>query len=279
MKGLVFEGGGLRGCFTAGVIDVFLEKGITFDTLTGISAGACNACSYLAGQHGRAVVVGRDYVDNPDYCSMRNLIKTGNMFGEQFVFHDIPEKIYPVDNEAFKKNPTEFFVGVTDCLTGKAHYQQIQDLIEDVEWIRASCALPFVSKFVEIDGVPYLDGGIADAIPIDFSITHGCDKNIIVLTRDRDYRKKADSMYPAMKLRYRKYPELLKVLKNRHIAYNNTLDRISELEKEGKVLVIAPEVTLAIGRTEKDKEKLTVGYKLGRKAALTQIDKIKEFLG
>ncbi len=278
MNGLVFEGGGLRGCFTAGVIDVFLEKGITFDTLTGISAGACNACSYLAGQHGRAVVVGRDYVDNPDYCSMRNLIKTGNMFGEQFVFHDIPEKIYPVDNEAFKQNPTEFFVGVTDCLTGKAHYRQIRDLIEDVEWIRASCALPFVSKFVEIDGVPYLDGGIADAIPIDFSIAHGCDKNIIVLTRARDYRKKADSTYPAMKVLYRKYPELLKVLKDRHTRYNDTLDYIFRLEEEGRAIVLAPEVTLAIGRTEKNKEKLTVGYKLGRKAALTQIDKIKEFL-
>lgn len=278
MKGVVFEGGGLRGCFTAGVIDVFIEKGITFDTVTGISAGACHACSFLTGQRGRAIAVGRDPIDDPRYCSMRNLIKTGNMFDEQFVFHDIPEKLFPIDNEAFKKNPAEFYVGVTDCNTGKAHYQRINDLIGDVEWIRASSSLPLVSRFVEIDGVPYLDGGIADAIPIDFSISHGCDKNIIVLTRARDYRKKQDSMYPAMMLKYRKYPELLKVLKDRHRIYNNTLDRISELEKEGKVLVIAPEVTLAIGRTEKDKEKLTVGYKLGRKAALTQIEKIKEFL-
>ncbi len=278
MNGIVFEGGGLRGCFTAGVIDVLLEKGITFDTVTGISAGACHACSFLTGQRGRAIAVGRDRVDDPRYCSMRNLIKTGNMFDEQFVFHDIPEKIFPIDNEAFKRNPTEFFVGVTDCTTGKAHYRQIHDLIGDVEWIRASSSLPLVSKFVEIDGVPYLDGGIADAIPIDFSISHGCDKNIIVLTRARDYRKKADKMYPAMKLQYRKYPELVKVLKDRHTRYNETLDRIFELEKEGKALVIAPEVTLAIGRTEKDKEKLTVGYKLGRKATLTQIEKIKEFL-
>lgn len=278
MKGVVFEGGGLRGCFTAGVIDVFIEKGITFDTVTGISAGACHACSFLTGQRGRAIAVGRDPIDDPRYCSMRNLIKTGNMFDEQFVFHDIPEKLFPIDNEAFKKNPAEFYVGVTDCNTGKAHYQRIKDLIEDVEWIRASSSLPLVSRFVEIDGVPYLDGGIADAIPIDFSISHGCDKTVVVLTRARDYRKKQDSMYPAMMLKYRKYPELLKVLKDRHRIYNDTLDRISELEKEGKVLVIAPEVTLAIGRTEKDKEKLTVGYKLGRKAALTQIEKIKEFL-
>ncbi len=278
MNGLVLEGGGLRGCFTAGVIDVLLEHEITFDTVTAISAGACNACSYLAGQHGRAVVVGRDYVDNPDYCSMRNLIKTGNMFGEQFVFHDIPEKIYPVDNEAFKQNPTEFYVGVTDCFVGKAHYQQIQDLIEDVEWIRASCALPLVSKFVEIDGVPYLDGGIVDSIPIEFSISHGCDKNIVVLTRDRSYRKSKENLYPVMRVKYRKYPELLKAVKTRQKNYNDTLEHIFELEKQGKVLVIAPEVTLAIGRTEKNKEKLTVGYKMGRKSALMQLDKIKEFL-
>ena len=278
MNGLVLEGGGLRGCFTAGVIDVFLEKGIGFDTVSGISAGACHACSYLAGQRGRAIAVARDYVDHPDYCSMKNLIKTGNLFGEQYVFHDIPEKIYPIDNEAFKNNPSEFYVGVTNCLTGKAHYQRIYDLIGDIEWIRASSSLPLVSRFVEIEGIPYLDGGIVDSIPIEFSISHGCDKNIVVLTRDRSYIKKRENLYPVMKVKYRKYPELLKAVKTRQEKYNETLEYIFQLEKEGKVLVIAPEVTLAIGRTEKDKEKLTVGYKLGRKAALTQIDKIKEFL-
>ena len=278
MNGIVFEGGGLRGCFSAGVIDVLIEKGITFDTVTGISAGACHACSFLTGQRGRAIKVGRDRVDDSRYGSMRNLIKTGDMFDEQFVFHDIPETIFPIDNEAFKRNPAEFYVGVTDCITGKARYQKINDLIEDVEWIRASSSLPLVSKFVEIDGVPYLDGGIADAIPIDFNISHGCDKNIVVLTRARDYRKKPDSTFPMMMLKYHKYPELVRVLKDRHTRYNATLERISELEKEGRVLVIAPEVTLAIGRAEKNKEKLTVGYKMGRKAALTQIEKIKEFL-
>ena len=278
MNGVVFEGGGLRGCFTAGVIDVFLENGICFDTVTGVSAGACHACSYLAGQRGRAIAVGRDYVDDPKYCSVRNLIKTGNLFDEQFVFHDIPEKLYPIDNEAFKSNPAEFYVGVTDCLTGKAHYQRINDLIEDIEWIRASSSLPLVSRLVEIDGIPYLDGGIVDAIPIDFSVSHGCDRNIIVLTRARDYRKKKDGMYPAMKLKYRKYTELLEAIKDRHDRYNDTLEYIFRLEQEGRAIVVAPEVTLAIGRTEKNKEKLTVGYKLGRKAALTQIDKIKEFL-
>lgn len=278
MNGLVLEGGGLRACFTAGVIDVFLEKGISFDTVSGISAGACHACSYLAGQQGRAIAVSRDYVDHPDYCSMRNLIKTGNLFGEQYVFHDIPEKIYPIDNEAFKKNPCEFYVGVTNCLTGEAHYQKIEDLIEDIEWVRASSSLPLVSRFVEIDGVPYLDGGIVDSIPIEFSISHGCNKNVVVLTRDRSYRKKGENLFPVMRVKYRKYPELLKAVKTRQKKYNDTLEYIFELERQGKVIVIAPEVTLAIGRTEKDKEKLTVGYKLGRKAALMQLDKIKEFL-
>ncbi len=278
MNGLVLEGGGLRACFTAGVIDVFLEKGISFDMVTGVSAGACHACSYLAGQHGRAIAVARDYVDHPDYCSMKNLLKTGNLFGEQYVFHDIPEKIYPIDNEAFKQNKTEFYVGVTDCETGNACYPRIRDLIGDVEWIRASCSLPLVSRFVEIEGRKYLDGGIVDSVPIEFSIQKGCDKNIVVLTRDRTYRKKGEQLYPVMKVKYRKYPELLEAVKTRQDKYNEALDYICKLEEEGKVLVIAPEVTLAIGRTEKNKEKLTVGYKLGRKAALTQIEKIKEFL-
>lgn len=278
MRGLVLEGGGLRGCFTAGVIDVFLEKQISFDKVTGVSAGACHACSYLAGQRGRAIAVARDYVDHPEYCSMKNLIKTGNLFGEQYVFHDIPERIYPIDNESFKKNKTEFFVSVTDCETGRAYYPQITDLIADIEWIRASSSLPLISKMVYINGKPYLDGGIVDSIPIEFSIAHGCQRNVVVLTRDRSYRKKRENLYPAMKIVYRKYPKLLEAVKTRQEKYNSTLEFIYAEEKKGNILVIAPEVPLAIGRTEKDKEKLTVGYKLGRKAALMQIDNIKEFL-
>lgn len=278
MNGLVLEGGGLRGCFTAGVIDVFLENGITFDTVTGISAGACHACSFLAGQRGRAISVARDFIDHPEYCSMRSLLKTGNLFGEQYVFHDIPEKLYPIDNEAFKKNPTEFYVGVTDCESGKAHYARIHDLIEDIEWIRASSSLPLVSRFVEIENKKYLDGGIVDSIPIRFSVEHGCKKNIVVLTRDRSYRKSGEHLYPAMRIKYRNYPKLLRAVRSRQAAYNDTLEYIYKLEAKGEVIVIAPEVPLAIGRTEKNKEKLTIGYKLGRKAAMRKLNEIKEFL-
>lgn len=278
MKGLVLEGGGLRGCFTTGVIDVFIKNGIEFDVVTGVSAGACHACSYLAGQKGRAIAVARDYIDHPEYCSTKNLIKTGNLFGEQYVFHDIPEKLYPVDNEAFKRNKSEFYVAVTDCESGKAYYPRITDLFDDIEWIRASCSLPLMSKLVMIDEKPYLDGGIADSIPIKFSEQRGCGKNVVVLTRDRNYRKKRESMYGLMAVKYRKFPRLLEAIKQRHHTYNQTLEYICEEEKKGNLIVVAPELPLAIGRTEKDKEKLTVGYKLGVKAALMQLDDIKEFL-
>lgn len=278
MRGLVLEGGGLRGVFTAGVIDVFLENGIKFDMVTGVSAGACHACSYLAEQRGRALSVCIDYLDNPEYCSVKSLIKTGNLFGEQFVFHDIPEKLCPVDNETFKKCGTRFYAGVTDCITGKEHYAEIRDLIGDVEWIRASSSLPLVSKMVNINGTPYLDGGVANAIPISFNIASGCDKNIIVLTREKEYRKPSEKLYAAMRVKYRDYPELLEVVKKRHEVYNETRDYIFALESMGKAIVLYPEVTMAIGRTEKDREKLKVGYKLGRKAALVKLNEIKEYL-
>ena len=278
MKGLVLEGGGLRGVFTAGVIDVFLEKGIEFDKVTGVSAGACHACSYLAKQKGRAFSVCTDYLDDPEYCSLKSLVKTGNLFGEQFVFHDIPEKLYPVDNEEFKRSKTDFYVSVTDCTSGKACYPRIRDLFKDVEWIRASSSLPLVSKFVYINKKPYLDGGITDSVPIEFSMSLGCDKNVVVLTRDRNYRKKPESMLTAMRLKYARYPELFEALKHRHERYNEALDLICSLEKEGKIFVIAPELPLAIGRTEKNKEKMKLGYKLGRKAALVNMKALKDYL-
>lgn len=278
MNGLVLEGGGLRGVFTAGVIDVFLENGIRFDMITGVSAGACHACSYLAEQRGRALSVCIDYLDDPKYCSFRSLIQTGNLFGEQFVFHDIPEKLYPVDNETFKKCGTRFYAGVTDCTTGKEYYAEIKDLIEDVEWIRASSSLPLVSRMVNINGIPYLDGGLANAIPINFNIASGCDKNIIVMTREREYRKTAEKLFAVMKVKYRDYPELLEVVRKRHEVYNETRDYIFALESMGKAIVLYPEVALAIGRAEKNREKLKVGYKLGRKAALVKLEEIKEYL-
>lgn len=278
MKGLVLEGGGLRGVFTTGVIDVLLENNIGFDMVTGVSAGACHACSYLAQQRGRAFSICVDYLDNPEYCSMKSLMKTGNLFGEQFVFHDIPEKLNPIDNDTFKKCGSVFYACVTNCITGKAHYAKIEDLIKDVEWIRASSSLPLVSKFVTINGTPYLDGGLSDSVPIHFSIDSGCDKNVVILTRERSYRKKPQKLMAAMKLKYKDYPELLEAIRTRHEVYNRTLDSISRLEKQGKIMVIAPEVELAIGRTEKNREKLMLGYKLGRKAALMQLSALKEYL-
>lgn len=178
--GLVLEGGGMRGVFTGGVLDVFLEHSLSFDVCFGVSAGACFACSFLAGQHKRGYHVMADFIQKKEYCSVYSLIRTGDLFGADFVYHTIPEQLYPIDNDAFLKNSTEFFSVVTNCHTGAAEYHRIHDLFGDVDRVRASSSLPLVSRMVELDGKPYLDGGIADPIPVRHAFASGCDRVVAV---------------------------------------------------------------------------------------------------
>lgn len=277
--GLVLEGGGMRGLYTAGVLDAFLEARIIFKNCIGVSAGICHACSYYALQQGRAMHVNIDYLDNKDYCSVSSLIRTGDLFGADFLYRKIPEELYPIDNEAFLSLGADLWSTVTNCETGEAEYKRINDMYDDVKWVRASASLPLVSRIVKIDGKEYLDGGIADAVPIRQSEKMDYKKNIIILTQPRDFVKKPQSAMGLIKMKYRKYKKLADAIGNRHIVYNETLDYIRQQEKAGKALIIAPKAPLGIGRVEKDKTKLMAIYELGKKDGSDAVTKILEFAG
>lgn len=276
--GLVLEGGGLRGVFTAGVCDLFLEKNIHFDNCIGVSAGSCHACSFLSNQHGRAYSVTVDYLDRKEFLSMGNLIKTGDLFGPKMIYHEIPEKLYPIDNESFRKNGTAFYAAITNCLTGQAEYKRVKDLFDDVEYIHASSSLPLVSKEVYFDGIPYLDGGIADSIPIKKSIEMGCTKNVVVLTQPQGFIKQKTRALPIIERAYKKYPEMVKSVAQRHIVYNETLEYIYDLEKKGDIFVIRPEFPLNVKTAEKNREKLKAAYEHGYEVAEKLYDSLTSYL-
>lgn len=260
---LILEGGGMRGIFAAGVIDYLLDQKIRFDNVIGVSAGACHGCSYVCGQRGRAYATATDYLDDKNYCSLRSLHKTGDLFGADFLYYKIPQELYPIDNQAFLASGIKFQAVVTNCETGKAEYPVIEDMFRDIEYVRASSSLPLLANMVEIDGNLYMDGGISDSIPLAQSLRQGNEKNVIVLTRPRDYRKKNSRIASAAGLRYRKYPKMAAALKNRSKVYNETLDLIEKEEAAGRTFVIAPMGPLDIGRTEKDRGKLKAAYQEG----------------
>ena len=276
--GIVLEGGAMRGVFSAGVLDVFLEHGIEPDLCLGVSAGACLACSFLCKQKGRGFAVMTDYLENKDYCSVSSLVRTGDLFGAEFLYHTIPEQLYPIDNEAFLQGTTDFFVVVTNCETGKAEYLPVKDMFRDVDAVRASSSLPLLARTVFLDRKPYLDGGVSDPVPVQKALEMGCDKIIVVLTRHRSFRKSPEKAVPLVKLKYRNYPNLVQDMKIRHRVYNDTLDRISDLEKGGKIFVIAPEKPLKISRAEKDMNLLNDGYRQGKDLALRRMPNLLDYL-
>lgn len=261
--GLVLEGGGVRGIYTAGVLDVFMEHGITFDGVIGVSAGAIHGCSYLSGQKGRSIRYYRNYCADPRFMSMRSWLKTGDIVGVEFCYHRIPEELDPYDYAAFEKNGIPFYAVCTNVETGKAEYLQITDMLGEIDKLRASASLPYFSRFVEIDGRKYLDGGCSDSIPIEAFRNMGYERNVVVLTRDIQYRKKPElSALPRMF--YRKYPAFAQALCQRYIGYNRTLDQLAELENNGEIFVIRPSKALEIGRLETDPEKVQMVYDIGR---------------
>ena len=277
--GLVLEGGGMRGVFTAGVLDFFLDKEISFDTCMGVSAGSCHACSYLSRQRGRAYAVSVDYLEDERYCSLKSLIKTGDLFGADMCYKKIPDELLPYDYPAYDRNPTDFYAVVTNCRTGKAEYKKIGDMHKGIYYVRASSSLPLLSRTLWIQGQPYLDGGISDSIPIKKSQELGNQKNVVVLTRDRNYRKGPNQAMPLIRLRYqREFPRLVEKMRDRHLYYNETLEYLWEQEKKGTVLVICPDKPVEIGRIEKDKEKLEKLYQEGYHTAEQQYEQLREFL-
>ena len=276
--GLILEGGGMRGVYTAGVLDFFLDKGILLDNCFGVSAGACHACSYLAGQRGRAFATAVDYLGDKRYCSLHSLITTGDMFGAEMLYETIPKELYPIDNASFLKNTAVFQAVVTNCETGKAEYPVIKDLLRDIGYVRASSSLPLVSRIVKIGGKPYLDGGIADSIPVRQSVLQGNLKNVVVLTRHRQYRKGENKLMPLLKMKYKAYPKLVESLQSRHIRYNETLEYIAGEEQKGNLFVIAPQEPLGLSRVEKNREKLQKAYETGYADARRSFSAVKGFI-
>lgn len=278
-QGLVLEGGAMRGMFTAGVLDVLMENGIEFHGIVGVSAGAAFGCNYKSRQIGRAIRYNTDYCRDKRYCSFWSLLKTGDLYGADFCYREIPEKLDIFDTEAYRNNPVEFYVTVTDVNTGKAlYYRCDKGDKRDLELIRASASMPLVSRIVEVDGNKLLDGGVTDSIPLKFFEEKGFNRNIVVLTQPKDYVKKKNQAIPVARIMLRKYPKIIEAMKNRHIMYNETTKYIEDKERMGEILVIRPEKALPVKRVERNPEVLWSVYNIGRDIAINRLDEIKAFL-
>jgi len=279
--GLVLEGGGMRGLYTAGVLDFFLEEDLIFAYVIGVSAGASNAVSYISRQKGRNKIVNTAFLDDWRYMSIKNLVKNGSLFGMDFIFDEIPKKRVPFDYETFFKSPITFKVGVTDCKTGKPLYFDKSEMDEKFTALRASISLPFVSPIVHYRGYHLLDGGITDPIPLRQAIADGYQKNVVVLTRNKGYQKKPISqpLRLLLKKKYRDYPNLIAAMLNRYQIYNKTLIYIDQLEQKGQIAVIRPSKKLTVNRLEKNAAKLNDLYELGYHDAAEAYDRIKTVIG
>jgi len=278
--GLVLEGGGMRGIYTAGVLDEFMKNNIAADGVVGVSAGSIHGTSYISEQFGRSIRYYMKYRNDKRFMSAYSLITTGDICGKEFCYETIPNELDKFDYAAFKENAARIpiYATVTSLETGEAEYLRLFDLKEDMDKLRASASMPLVSNTVMINDKGYLDGGSADSIPIMFMRKNGYKKNIIVLTQPEDYEKKPDKTMPLMKRRYKDYPEYLETCENRYIMYNKTLRYIEYLEKKGEVLVIKPSRDLHVKRTEKNIDNIKRLYKLGRYDARNIMESLKDFI-
>lgn len=277
--GLLLEGGGMRGLYTAGILDVFMENNIKIDGIIGVSAGALFGMNYKSKQKGRVLRYNKKYAKNRDYMGFYSLLTTGNIMNEDFCFNRIVNELDPVDFETYRNSPIEFYAVVTNVETGKPEYIKLDDLEnkESLEYLRASGSMPFVSKPVIISNKKYLDGGISDSIPIEKIMSMGYDKIIVVLTRPAGYqKKKSNSMLP--KIYYKQYPKFVETIENRYKKYNKEVEKVEELEKQGKVFLIRPSKLIKIKRVEKDCNKIQEMYDLGQKDAIDNLEKLKQYL-
>ena len=276
--GLVLEGGGMRGLFSAGVLDALLElKELNVNGIVGVSSGALFGVNYVSKQKERAVRYNKKYADDKRYMGLHSWITTGNAVNKDFAFYELPYKLDVFDNETFKKAETDFYVVMTNVESGKPEYVLIEDAFAQMEYLRATSALPFASKIIEINGKKYLDGGISDSIPIDFCESLGYDKIIAVLTRPEGTYKE-DKLGFLYKLVYRKYPNLVNSLLNMATDYEKVLVKIKDLENKGKIFVVRPPEVLKIGRLEKNRDKIQKVYDIGLNTGLKELDNIVKYL-
>ena len=277
--GLLLEGGAMRGLYTAGILDVFMEKDIKIDGIIGVSAGALFGMNYKSKQIGRVLRYNKKYAKNKDYMGFYSLISTGDIMNREFCFNKIVNELDPVDFDTFKRTEVEFYAVVTNMETGKPEYIKIDDLKDKVqlEYLRASGSMPYVSKPVIIKGKKYLDGGISDSIPIEKIMNMGFDKIIVILTRPIEYRKKkGNEKIP--QIYYRKYPKLVETINNRYKMYNEEVEKVIQLEKEKKIFVIRPSRTVGIKRIERDIDKIQEMYDLGKSDIQEKMDELLNYL-
>ena len=273
------EGGAMRGMFTAGVTDVMMEHDVTFDGAIGVSAGAVFGCNLKSRQPGRVIRYNVAYCKNPHYAGFHTLIKTGDIFGEQFCYHDIPERLDPFDLEAYRNNPMEFYAVATDVMTGKAVYQRVDECDETgLLWLRASASLPLLSNIVEVSGYSLLDGGPSDSIPLRYFEEIGYDRNVLILTRPLEYRKAKDKTLPMARLALRRYPKLLEAMETRHERYNETVEYVIEQEKKENIFVIRPPKPIEVSAVERDRNRLLEAYRMGRRVMEERLSDVREFL-
>ena len=276
--GLVLEGGGMRALFTAGVLDALLDvKELNIDGIVGVSAGALFGANYVSGQKERAIRYNKKYARDKRYMGLYSWIITGNAVNKEFAFYEIPFKLDVFDQEKFKESKIDFHVVMTNIENGQAEYILIEDVLEQMEYLRATSALPFASKIIEINGKKYLDGGISDSIPIDYCESLGYDKIILILTRPEDAHKN-DKLSFLYKLVYRKYPNLVERLINMGKDYEIVLKKIKDLENKNKIFVIRPPQVLKIGRLEKNEDKIQNVYDIGLNTGKKEIDNLLKYL-
>lgn len=278
-RGLVLEGGAMRGLFTAGVLDVLMENGIDFDGVIGVSAGACFGCNYITKQIGRTIRYNLNYAKDDRYCSFRAWLREGDIYPAKFCYHTLPEELDVFDSKTFNESSMEFYVVATDMLTGKAEYHRIDKIdYSAMEWIRASASMPMFANIVAVDGGWYLDGGVSDSIPVKAFEKMGYDVNVTVLTKPRGYRKGENKLMPLYRHRYKEYPEFVKACEERHIHYNEQLRDVFDSEKAGNNFVICPKSPLPIGHITHDRQKIKETYELGRNEATELLPALYRYL-
>ena len=277
-KGLVLEGGAMRGLFTAGIIDVMMEAGVEPDGLIGVSAGAAFGCNYKSRQPGRAIRYNTRFAKDARYSGLKSLLTTGDYFNAQFGYHIVPYQYDLFDVETFEQNPMEFMVVCTDVLTGQAVYHKMDRVdFDELEWLRASASMPLASKVVEVAGHKLLDGGVADSIPLAYFESIGYDRNVVILTQPEGYVKHRTKLMPLMRIGLRRYPEMIQAMDRRYLMYNHELEFVRQAEREGRCLVIRPDEKLPIGHISHDPEEMKRVYQIGREMGDRYIERIKAF--
>ena len=276
--GLVLEGGGFRGLYTAGVLDVWMEQGIRIDHAVGVSAGAAFGCNLKSHQIGRAIRYNKRFAGDKRYAGLGNLIRTGDLFSREFAYGEVPWRLDPFDSAAFAADPMRFTVVCTDVRTGEPVYHDLQrGGVEDIEWIRASASIPALSRPVALAGRELLDGGVADSIPVSWMAAQGHDRLIVVLTQPAGYRKEKNRLMPVLRLALRRYPRLVAELADRHVRYNRTLDELAALERAGAALVIRPSEPVTVPVSLKDPAIMERIYQVGRADARATLSRVRAY--